>query len=353
MRDRLSHLLRATALACLLTGCGHAVKPPAQQPPAVQLVATRDGSAATALDATGALRRLREMTLSFRTAGVITHLAVDDGDVVHRGQVLATLDDEAVSARFNQAQTELTRAEADDRRAATLVEHGAISRQQAESQHAQLATAQANYAAAAFDRRWTHLVAPADGVVLKRVAQSGEVVQAGQVVLSIADASSPLVLRAPLPDRDAARLRMGAPAKVTLDALPGEVLTGRVSRIAQRADAQSGAIEFEVTVPERPGLRSGLIARVNLPIAGGSASAYGRLPAEAVLEADKALAYVMMYDPAHGVVRKTPIRFAGFDGDDALVSGLPHGARVVTAGAGFVSDGQRVTVVGFPQGAGQ
>lgn len=350
MFGRVSQLSGIAVLACGLAGCGGAAKPAAPAPPAVQIVAARSASGSSVLDATGALRRQREMAMSFRIPGVITRLAVDDGDVVRKGQVLAELDDEAVNARFRQAQADLTRAEADDRRATALVEHGAVSRQQADAQHAQLAAAQAAYAAAAFDRRWTRLVAPSDGVVLARVAQAGEVVQPGQVVLSIADAQSPLVLRAPLPDRDVARLKMGASAQVTLDALPGEVLPGRVSRIAQRAGAQTGAIEFEVTVPERPGLRSGLIARVSLPVAGASTGAYDRLPAEAVLEADKAQAYVMLYDAAHGVARKTPVRFSGFEGDDALVSGLPRGARVVTAGAGFIGDGQRVTVVAPPQG---
>ncbi|MGZ6039279.1 MAG: efflux RND transporter periplasmic adaptor subunit, partial [Phenylobacterium sp.] len=286
MFDRLSHLLGVAALAGGLAGCGVAAKPQAPPPPVVQLATVRGASSTAVLDATGMLRRQREMALSFRIGGVITRLSVDDGDVVRKGQVLAELDDEAVSARFRQAQAELTRADADNRRAAALVERGAVSRQQAEAQEAQLAAAQAAYVAAAFDRRWTRLVAPADGVVLARVAQAGEVAQPGQIVLSIADAASPLVLRAPLADRDAARLRMGAPAQVTLDALPGEVLAGRVSRIAQRAGPQSGAIEFEVTLPERPGLRSGLIARANLAVAGGPTGAYDRLPAEAVLEAD-------------------------------------------------------------------
>jgi len=353
MLDRLSHLLGVAALAGGLAACSgpvrtHAPPPP---PPLVQLATARDASATTVLAATGALHRQREISLSFRTGGVITRLLVDDGDVVRRGQVLAELDDEAVAARFSQAQAELSRAEADDRRAAALVEHGAVSRQQAEIQHAQLAAAQAAFASASFDRRWTRLVAPADGVVLARVAQAGEVVQPGQVVLSVADTRSPLVLRAPLPDRDAARLRIGAPAQVTLDALPGEGLAGKVSRIAQRAGAQSGAIEFEVTLPERPGLRSGLIARVTIQVAGGTAGAYGRLPAEAVLEANGAQAFVLLYDASRGLVRKTPIRFAGFEGDDALVAGLPRDARVVTAGAGFIGDGQRVTVAAAAQGA--
>lgn len=337
-------LLGAAGLAGGLTGCGGA-RPPTSRPPAIQLASARDGSAASVLQATGALRREREMALSFRIGGVITRLAVDDGDAVRQGQVLAELDDEAVGARYRQAQADLARAEADDRRAALLVEHGAVSQQQADGQHAQLAAAQAAFAQAAFDRGGARLVAPVDGVVLARVAQAGEVVQPGQLVLSVADTKSPMVLRAPLPDRDAARLRLGAPAQVTVDALPGQVLAGHVSRIAQRAGALSGAVDFEVTIPERPGLRSGLIARASLPVSADPGVAFGRLPAEAVLEADRALAYVLVYDAAHGVVRKTPIRFGGFEGDDALVSGLPRGARVVTAGAGFVSDGEPVTVV--------
>src|SRR5204862_6141968 len=128
----------------------------------------------------------------------------------------------AVSARSRQGQAELTLAEADDRRAAGLAERGVMSRVQADRQHAQLAAAQAAFASAEFDRRWTRLVSTTDGVVLGRIAQAGEVVQPGQVVLSIADMRSPLVLRASPPDRDAARLKLGAPAQVTLDALPGE-----------------------------------------------------------------------------------------------------------------------------------
>jgi hypothetical protein len=46
-----------------------------------------------------------------------------------------------------------------------------------------------------------------------------------------------------------------------------------------------------------------------------------------------------------GVARRTPVAFGGFDGDDALVSGLTDGAQVITAGAGFVSDGEKVRVV--------
>ena len=63
------------------------------------------------------------------------------------------------------------------------------------------------------------------------------------------------------------------------------------------------------------------------------------------MEASGEHAFVLLLDPQTNKVRRTAVRFGGFDGDNALIAGLPAGARVITAGAGFVSDGQRVTVV--------
>jgi len=185
-------------------------------------------------------------------------------------------------------------------------------------------------------------------VVLERKAQAGEVVQPGQAVVSVADLNSPLVLRAPLPDRDVAGIGIGAPVEVTVDALPGQVLAGRVTRVGQSADARTGAVIVEIEVAARPELRSGQIATARLAsrVQAPAGAGFARIPAEAVLEASGGQAAVLRLDDGPGGMRarRVPVRFGGFDGDDALVAGLPDGARVITAGAGFVSDGDRVTV---------
>ena len=64
-----------------------------------------------------------------------------------------------------------------------------------------------------------------------------------------------------------------------------------------------------------------------------------------VAEADGEKAFVMAYDAASHRARRRAVRFGGFDGDDALVAGLPPDAQVITAGAGYVSDGEVVSVV--------
>ena len=333
------------ALAALvLAGCGGGSETLATRPPpAVETasVTAADG-AQGGLIAAGTLERRREITLSFRIAGVITRLNVDAGDTVAAGQLLATLDPAAVDARQIQAEAEVERARRDLQRDQTLFDQGYVSRQRLDDRRSALKAAQAAYDAAAFDRRWARLTSPAGGVVLERTAQSGEVVQPGQAVLRIADLNSPLVLRVPLADRDVARVIVGQSVEVRFDALPGQIVTGRIVKVGQAADVRTGAVVVEVELPGRPALRSGLTATARFAGRGGGADGAVLAPAEAILEADGEKAFVMRLDGDR--VRRTPVRFLGFDGDFARISGLPPGARVVTAGAGFVSDGEKVSV---------
>jgi RND family efflux transporter MFP subunit len=298
------------------------------------------------IEASGVLRRLREQALSFRIPGVMTKLSVDEGDTVKAGQVVAALDPAGVDARLRAAAADLDRARRDVERFAPLVEKGAISREQLDNQKTALASAQAAYDNADFDRRWAVLRAPSSAVVLSRTAQAGEVLAAGQPVVTVADTSSPLAIRVPLTDRDVARVRNGMSVEVRLDALPGQVLPGRITRIGQRARSESGQVEVEATIPAAPGLRSGMLGSVRIAAVGANSrqTPYLRIPAEAVLEASGGRAAVLRID-ASLHARRTAVGFGGFDGDDALVSGLGVGDRVITAGAGYVADGERVSVV--------
>ena len=179
-------------------------------------------------------------------------------------------------------------------------------------------------------------------MVLQRSAQAGEVVQPGQAVLRIADESSPLTLRAPLADRDVIRVRVGQSASVRIDGLPA-VVPGRVSRVGERAGPQTGAVDVEIELLGAHPLRSGQIATADISVGAAPTTPMARVPAEAILEADGQKAFVFVVDK--DIARRRPVSFGGFDGDDALVSGLPPGARVITAGAGFIADGEKVQVV--------
>lgn len=333
----------AAASLAAATACSQAEKTAQTPPPApVEAVAVRSPSDGAILAATGPLERRREMTLSFRIGGVITALNVDDGDVVRAGQVLASLDPAGVAAAQTQADVEVERAQRDLARDQTLFDKGFISAQRLDDRKSALRAAQARAGSAAFDRRWARLVSPASGVVLQRTAQSGEVVQPGQAVLRIADETSPLTLRAPLADRDVIRVRVGQSASVRIDGLP-TVVPGRVSRVGERAGPQTGAVDVEIELLGAHPLRSGQMATAEIAVGAAPTSPMSRVPAEAILEADGKRAFVFVVEK--DVARRRAVAFGGFDGDDALVSGLPAGARVITAGAGFVGEGEKVQVV--------
>ena len=331
----------------LLASCGGKTKEaeaPAQPTP-VEAARVAAPNAAATVSGTGTLERRREMALSFRIAGVLTRMSVEAGDSVRAGQVIATIDPANLDARQQQTSADLERARRDVERDKALFEKGYVSRQRLDDRQSVLKSAQAAHGSAAFDRRWAQLVSPASGVVLARTAQTGEVVQPGQVVARVADLTRPLVLRLPLAARDAARVRVGDSARVKVEDLGAQPLNGTVTRVGEAADTRTGVVTVEIELAGRPDLRSGQIASAELSVraAASAGAGFARIPAEAVLEAQGARAFVLRLD--RGVARRTAVAFGGFDGDDALVSGLADGAQVITAGAGFVSDGEKVRVV--------
>ncbi|MDP2215638.1 efflux RND transporter periplasmic adaptor subunit [Phenylobacterium sp.] len=337
-------LAAIAGFASVLAACGGGAETPAAEapPPAVEAAPVRAASVGTLITATGALARQREAQLSFRVPGVITELTVDEGDTVRAGQIIARLDPTAVEAGRQRAQVELDRARRDLERDQALFDKGFVSRQRIDDRKSALAAAEAAYASAAFDRRWATLTAPAAGVVLSRTAAAGQVVQPGQAVVTVADAGSPFVLRAPVPDRQAGRISAGAAAQVRVG---DQTLPGRVILMGGESGRGTGAVDVEIEIAAAPGLRSGQVATAEITAAAASSTTAGfsRIPAEAIQEAQNGRAYVLRLEG--DVARRTQVAFGGFDGDDALVSGLAPEARVITAGGGFIGDGDRVQVV--------
>ncbi len=314
----------------------------------VEAVRAEPVGAGGSVTATGALRRQREVALSFRISGVMTKLNADEGDMVRQGAVVATLNPTAVYARLAQAKADLAKAERDYARFAQLVRQDAISRAQFDNQKTAWDLARSAYDAARFDVDGARMVSPVSGPVLSRTAQEGEVLQGGQTVITVADDSSALLLRVPVTDRDAMRLEAGANADVRFDAREDTIIPGRVVRIGQLAGAQSGTVQIDIAIAPDQNLRSGMIATatIHLPpsVKYGPAARRQRIPSEALLAASGRFAFVFVLDPRRKTARRTKVGFAGFDGDDVLVDGLASGAMVITAGAGYLADGEHVIV---------
>ena len=201
----------AIGLVAVLGACSKpATKQEAPPPvPQVRVASVGVDQRQVAVSGVGTVALRREASLGFTSAGRIVRLTVNEGDAVHRGQLLAALDTTTVGADLARAQAERDRAAAEYRRSSNLMAQGWITRPRLENAKASLAAAEASVNAAGFQRNNATIVAPGAGRVLARLAEPGQVVAAGTPVLIVGEENSGYVLRVPLSDRDAARLAMG------------------------------------------------------------------------------------------------------------------------------------------------
>lgn len=116
---------------------------------------------------------------------------------------------------------------------------------------AQLALARSGTALAEARLGQAVLTAPADARVLLRAVEPGQIVQPGRALVTLA-LSGPVQLVGQVDERYLEQLQVGQPATVVADAFPGQGFTARVQVIAPLVDAQRGAVEVKLSLPQAP-----------------------------------------------------------------------------------------------------
>lgn len=324
----------AVLAACSPTG-GSAAQAASEAGPLVELVEAAPLSAAGAIQASGLVGFKRETELAFNAPGVIASLDVDAGDIVRRGQRLATLRRTSVGSNPAEAALARQNAERDLARTQELYERGFVS--EARLEDARLAVERA--------RDSSVLTAPADGVILRRHAEVSQSVGAGTAVLAFGEIASGIVVRTPVASAAASRVRVGDAAIVRVGDLDARMLQGRVARIGAQGAAGTGAFEVEIEITNAEGVRSGMVAVVEIAAAPAAHEETALVvPTLSLLDARADQGVVFVVD-AEGIARRRPVRTAGVTQAGVLiVEGLAPGERVVAAGAAYVRDGEPVRV---------
>lgn len=346
---KLTHLL-LPALIVVLTACHHKTEPAESATPlrAVRVALVGSGPAEAPIVATGLLATRDEVQLGFKTGGVVRSIAVRGGDAVHAGQVLAEIELAEVDAGLAQARASSDKAARDLARGKKLFDDDVITREQLDDLGTAATVARAQLDAAQYNRGHAQIVAPGDGMVLRRLVEPGETVAPGQPVLSLSQSKSGHVLKLGLADRDIVRIQLGDHATVRFDAYPQRHFDATVIEVGHGADPRSGTFPVELEIADDKDARggslpSGLVGTATIVVRGSGATR-SYLPLTALVEGDQRA--MTIFTLRGNVAHQQQVGVA-FIADDraALAEALPAGTRVVTDGAAYLADGDAVRIV--------
>jgi RND family efflux transporter MFP subunit len=317
---------------------------------AVSVVPAQMQTLSRSVPASGPVAAWEDMQLGVELSGLrVTQLLVDVGQQVQKGELLLALDHRSLDSDLAQANANVQQAQAGAElarskytRGQSLVEGHFISasnldelraaRAQAE---AQLGTARAVRDTAALRRSYAELRAPDAGLISKRLVQPGQVVAAGSELLRLIRQNR-LEWRADLPEAQLAQVRVGQ--DVILD---GSGVHGRVRAVTPGVDSSTRTGTAYVDLPQPKQVQPGAYVQGRILIGRGAGLV---VPISAVLRRDGHAYVFVVRDGKHATrVRVEPGSSDG--GQVEIRSGLKAGEQVVSAGAGFLSDGDLIRIV--------
>jgi RND family efflux transporter MFP subunit len=307
---------------------------------------------ARSIPATGTVAPRDELIIGSDAGGVrLTEVLVEVGTVVQRGQLLARGDDALLRAELaqrdasvRQAQAELLQAQDNLERAERVKDSGVYSAEALETRRHNAMAVQAKLELAMAQRRelevriaQTRVLAPAGGVVSKKTATVGQVVQPGSELFRLIK-DGQLEWMAELPAHSMTQVQPGASVHVRLDG--GEPIDATVRLVAPTLDASTRNGVVYVALPGGTAIKAGTHANGEILTRQVSGIA---LPEGAVLTRDGyPFVFVVSGDGTARMKRiETGARLRGLL---EVTSGLTGVDQVVGTGAGFVKDGERVRV---------
>lgn len=387
--------LAFTGLGCSTGSLGRADasadEPATAQAFDVEVVSPARGDVVRTISLPASIEADQQATLYSKVSGYLESIAVDIGDRVSQGQLLAKIDVPEISDQLREGEAELAAAQADRSMAeAELASAGAKSRLQAltyerleavrtaepdvvSRQDVDEAKAQSDMAAAnvketesrilQIDSRiqqleaakqrletllgFAEIRAPFEGIVTDRFVDPGALLQAAtssdsvQKIVTVAKVDK-VRLAIDVPESEAPYVRASSAATVTVDAMPGKQFQGSVSRFSRSLNPATRTMRAEIDLPNADGLLlPGMFGRATLTLATRADAV--TVPAEA-LHAEGERSFV--YEVIGGRARRVDVETAPGDGIDIeITGGLDGSERVIVAAREPLSDGTAVNAV--------
>lgn len=355
MKISSSLLLASCSLitALFLAGCGE--EEVAQEVEVVRPVKTLvvgGGSGGSTREFPGVVDATQNADMSFRVSGKLESISVKEGDQVKAGQILARLDQADFKIILADRKASYDTAKANFNRAAKLVKKGHISKTDYDKLKATYAGAKAGLEAAEQDMKYTTMKASFAGYIAKRYVENFEEVSAKQIIFSLQDVSS-LDIKVDLSENLMIRIKKNKDNKTKVyarfSAIKGQQFPLTLKEISTKADEQTQT--FQVTLnmkpPENyrvlPGMSATVVADMGSMT--DADSEWVNLPVAAVISSLDKQGTVWIVDESSMTVTPRTVETGALTGRNVAVMGLNSGDRVVIAGAAFLREGMKVSLL--------
>ena len=338
----------------------HAASPKsvAQDIPYVRTAVIEAGNAASVYSYSGEVCGRFESQLAFQVSGKIIKRNIELGSQIKSGDVLMVIDPKDLnqmanssSAQVYSAQSQLRLATSNLERYRQLYEQDAVSRAQYDqyvaaydSAVAAAQQASAQYAQSANQVDYSQLHSDVSGVVSAINAEAGQVVSAGQTVVTVVrDGEREVEIN--VPENRINELRQAKQIKITFWALPGVSIDGSVREISPMADKTMRTYKVRISmINPTPEIDLGMTASVEVGAGAGQQPTAVSIPLTAIYQTGPSPAVWVIVD---GVATLRPVKLGEFgNGDVQVLEGLQTGDAIVTAGVHKLREGQQVNMEG-------
>ena len=310
----------------------------------------------------GIVKAEREIDLAFRVGGPLVEYDLNIGEQVKKGEILARIDPrdyevriKKLTAELKAAEARLSDAERDYDRQKNLLKESAASQSQydktqtlVETTRAGIESLKADLSAAKNALSDTRLTAPFDGVINRKFTENHENITPGVPVVSLLDISKVEVATA-IPEDIVIRKPDFVTIYATLDAYPGQKIPASLKEIGRQTDSanQSYPLSAVLDPPETLTVTPGMAATVHIVLKAPEQSAAGvYLPTSAVFADANGNTCVWRVVPDSLDTEKVTVKTGELKDDEILVTaGLTPGDRIVSAGARFLVEGQKIRIM--------
>ncbi|MFP9113991.1 efflux RND transporter periplasmic adaptor subunit [Flavobacterium sp. RHBU_3] len=309
---------------------------------AVRTATATQGVPDLAYTANGNFEAKQQLEFPAENSGRVINVLVDEGDHVHKGQVLATIKGEQLSIMLQSAKASYDNAKADLQRYESAFATGGVTKQQVDNAKVALANAKAQYEQTRVNLGDTSVKSSINGIVNSRNIEPGSVVSPGTVLFELVDVSS-LKLKVNVPESQVATLKLGTTVKVTASVYPDKEFSGKVTFIAPKGDTSLN-FPVEITIANNPNneLKAGMYGSVVFGTASKQPEVLS-IPRTAFVGG---VGNNQVFVVKDGAAKLTKVVAGRIFGDTVeVLNGLTAGEVVVTSGQINLTDGSKVEVI--------